>query len=88
MYFGNSFELKNSSFSNEDENFEKASIEEHKEGNHYYSEEKHVFSLFPCMNKVICAIKENGYKVPESTLDSKEIKQLFACSKKALPPKK
>ncbi len=69
-------------------NYLKFSIEEHKKGKHSYSEEEHVFSLFPCMNKVICAIKENGYKVPESISDSKEIKQLFACSKKALPPKK
>jgi hypothetical protein len=69
-------------------NYLKDSIEEHKKGNHSYSEEKHVFSLFPNMNKVICEIKENGRKVPESTSDSKEIKQLFACSKKALSPKK
>ena len=69
-------------------NYLKTSIEEHKKGNHSYSEEEHVFGLFPYLNKVICAIKENGWKVPESTLDSKEIKQLFACSKKALPPKK
>ena len=70
-------------------NYLKVSIEEHKKGNHSYHEEEHVFSLFPCINKSICAIKENGWKVPESTLDSKEIKQLFSSdNKKMLPPKK
>jgi len=70
-------------------NYIKTSIEEHKKGNHSYSEEEHVFGLFPYMNKIIKAINENGRRVPESTKDSKEIIKLFSCcANKALPQKK
>ena len=85
MYEKKAFEVIKSVYMN----YLKISLEEHKKGNHSYSEEEHVFSLYPSINKVICAIKANGRKVPERTEDSKVITQLFSSSsRKMLPSKK
>lgn len=68
-------------------NYLKLSIEEHKKGNHNFTEEHYVFSLFPNLNKLITVIRKYG-KVPEISSDSKEISRLFSNNQKSLPPKR
>ena len=65
-------------------NYLKRSIEEHKQGNHFYHEEEYVRELYPTIETVAKTIETIGYRVPELNDDAKKIIGLFSSNKKLL----